>query len=81
MCGCSGKSVNMSSRFMFNLSNDRVTRFSSNNTNFRVAVPGRLSAVPGRLSAVPGRLSRRSNVRKPSFSNKKPLLKRFYFSY
>ena len=74
MCGCSGKSVNMSSRFMFNLSNDRVTRFSSNNTNFRVAVPGRLSAVPGRLS-------RRSNVRKPSFSNKKPLLKRFYFSY
>ena len=67
MCGCSGRSVTMSSRFMFNINNARLNATRVNNRSFRVAVPVKVV--------------QREKVRKPSFTNKKVGLRKFYFSY
>jgi len=67
MCGCSGTSVSMSSRFMFNINNVRLNATRVNNRSFRVAVPGKVV--------------QREKIRKPSFTNKKVGLRKFYFSY
>jgi hypothetical protein len=67
MCGCSGTSVTMSSRFMFNKNNTRMTMTRLNNRGFR--------------NAVPVKVSHREKVRKTSFTKKKGGLRTFYFSY
>ena len=72
MCGCSGTSVSMSSKFMFNVNNARLNNARLN--TFRVANRS------FRISA-PRKVFQNQKVRKPSFSNTKSGLKRFYFSY
>jgi len=67
MCGCSGTSVTMSSRFMFNINNARLNTSRVNNRSFRIATPGKVF--------------QREKTRKPSFTNKKVGLRRFFFSY
>ena len=72
MCGCSGTSVSMSSKFMFNVNNARLNNATLN--TFRVANRS------FRISA-PRKVFQNQKVRKSSFSNKTGGLKRFYFSY
>ena len=67
MCGCSGTSVKMSSKFMFNVNNARLNTFRVANRSFRISAPRKVF--------------QNQKVRKPLFSNTKRGLKRFYFSY
>ena len=67
MCGCSGTSVKMSSKFMFNVNNAKLNTFRVANRSFRISDPRKVF--------------HNQKVIKPSFSNRKGGLKRFYFSY
>ena len=66
MCGCSGTSVKMSSRFMFNVKNNRSIARRTTISHFRTAVP--------RSSSQPFYSKRSSNGKKSGFRS-------FYFSY
>ena len=78
MCGCSGTSVKMSSRFMFNVKNNRSIARRTNISSFRSAGPRNGSetfrtAVP-RNGSEPVASRRSSNRKRTGF-------RRFYFSY
>ena len=90
MCGCSGTSVKMSSRFMFNVKNNRsiarrttISPFRSavpRNTNetFRVSVPRNTSQTF--RTAVPRNTSQPFASRRSS-NRKRSGFRSFYFSY
>jgi uncharacterized protein YjbI with pentapeptide repeats len=92
MCGCSGTSVKMSSKFMFNVNNARLNsamlnsaRLNSVRLNSARLNSGNLNKVrfsnrSFRISA-PRKVFQNQKVTQPSFSNKKVVLKKFYFSY
>ena len=90
MCGCSGTSVKMSSRFMFNVKNNRSIARRTTISPFRTAVPRNAiqtfrTAVPRNTSqtfrtAVP-RSSSQPFYSKRSSNGKKSGFRSFYFSY
>ena len=90
MCGCSGTSVKMSSRFMFNVKNNRSIARRTNISSFRSAGPRNGSetfrtAVPRNGSqtfrtAVPRNGSEPFASRRSS-NRKRTGFRSFYFSY
>ena len=77
MCGCSGTSVKMSSKFMFNVNNARLNSLRLNSARLNTV---RFSNRSFRISP-PRKVIYNEKNRQPSFSNKKVGLKKFYFSY
>ena len=78
MCGCSGTSVKMSSRFMFNVKNNRSIARRTTISPFRTAVPR--NATQTFRTAVPRNASQPFASRRSS-NRKKTGFRSFYFSY